>query len=125
VTAGNVTLTTGSAVLDLQAKAPTVLAANAVVAGTASLVLTGQGPNVDNVDAGVVLVSSASFRLIATAPDHYESVLATESAVLVLAAQAPGSAAVTLPPMDGEAPTNQSFQGDSTFETYKRRTFNP
>jgi hypothetical protein len=124
VTVGPVTVATDSADLRILAEPPTVLSSNDVVAGTASLVFVAEGPNVTNVDPGVVLVSSASFRLIAQPVDHYESVLTTDSAVLVLTAQPPGSATVTLPPMDGEVPTSQSFQGDSTFETYKRRTFN-
>jgi len=89
---------------------------------SASLVFAAQAPTVNLTQP--VLTGTATFRFIAIAPDFYESALTTGSAILVLTASAPGSATITLPPMDGEVPTGQSFQGDSTFETYKRRTFN-
>jgi hypothetical protein len=94
-----------------------VTVAVTTVAGSAAVAT----PDVPVVVSGVTVTGMAS---LSTPTVIFGVTVSTASAVLILTAQPVGSAAAVIPPMLSGAPSGQSRQGDSTYDTYKRRTFN-
>jgi hypothetical protein len=119
-----ITVEAGSADLLFTPQPPDVSAPTDVDAESASLVFAAQAATVTNVDYGIVLTESAPLRFVPIGPfvDNYESTFITGSAVLTFLAQAP-TLQLLVPPIVFEEPVNQSQQGETTYDTYKRRTF--